>query len=102
MLMNRLMAQCRRSAGDPRSYQIAALAALLLYGLIWLRFDLRLSAAALILAVALLAQYVYTRLCGLPTFDPRSALISALSLCLLLRSDSLWLAAVAAVAAVGS
>jgi Na+-transporting NADH:ubiquinone oxidoreductase subunit NqrB len=37
-----------------------------------------------------------------PRFDPRSALISGLSLCLLLRTDSLLLAAAAAVLSVGS
>jgi Na+-transporting NADH:ubiquinone oxidoreductase subunit NqrB len=98
--MNHATQQCR--LWDPRSYQIAALAALLLYGLLWLRFDLKLAAAGTILSVALLTQYVFTRLCRLPRFDPRSALISALSLCLLLRSDALWLAAVAAMAAMAS
>ncbi len=100
--MNRKTAQFRPSACDPRWYQIAALAALLTYGMFWLRFDVKLTAAAIILSVALLAQFSFTRLCKLPEFDPRSALISALSLCLLLRSDSLWLAAVAAVAAIAS
>jgi len=100
--MNRPKAHFRWSASDPRWYQIAALAALLMYGLFWLRFDVALPAAATILSVALLSQYVLTRLCKLPEFDPRSALISALSLCLLLRCESLWLAAVGAVAAIAS
>ena len=100
--MNRLMAQFQRSARDPRWYQIAALAALLTYGAAWLRFDVTWPAVATILSVALLSQYLLTRLFKLPEFDPRSALISALSLCLLLRSDSLWLTAVAAVAAIAS
>jgi hypothetical protein len=37
-----------------------------------------------------------------PRFDPKSACISALSLCLLLRTDRLWLAVAAAVAAIAS
>ncbi|HEU0009101.1 MAG TPA: RnfABCDGE type electron transport complex subunit D [Verrucomicrobiae bacterium] len=100
--MNRLNETRLLPARDPRWYQIAALAALLAYGLFWLRFDVTVSAAAIILSVALLAQFSFTGLCKLPEFDPRSALISALSLCLLLRSDSLWLAAVAAVVAIAS
>src|SRR6185436_14694879 len=42
-------------------------------------------------------QAVCTRLWHLPAFDPRSALISGLSLCLLLRTSSLLLAVAAAV-----
>ena len=100
--MNRPNAQFRWPARDPRRYQIAALAALLIYGLFWLRFDVTLSAAVTIVSAALLAQFCFSRLCKLPEFDPRSALISALSLCLLLRCGSLWLAAAAAVAAIAS
>lgn len=38
----------------------------------------------------------------MPRFDPKSALISGLSLCLLLRTNDAWLAALTAVVAVGS
>jgi Na+-transporting NADH:ubiquinone oxidoreductase subunit NqrB len=47
-------------------------------------------------------QALGTRWAGLPRFDPKSALISALSLCLLLRTDSLVLAAAAAAVSIGS
>jgi enediyne biosynthesis protein E5 len=43
-------------------------------------------------------QFACTRLWKLPVFDPRSALISGLSLCLLLRTGSLWLVAATAAA----
>jgi Na+-transporting NADH:ubiquinone oxidoreductase subunit NqrB len=52
--------------------------------------------------VALIAQYACGRLAGVPRFDPRSALISGLSLCLLLRTDSLVLAAAGAFLAIAS
>jgi Na+-transporting NADH:ubiquinone oxidoreductase subunit NqrB len=81
---------------DPRLYQIGALGALLAYGLAVLRFDLTLPRAGLILASALGAQYACTRIWRLPAFDPKSALISALSLCLLLRTNSAALALLAA------
>jgi Na+-transporting NADH:ubiquinone oxidoreductase subunit NqrB len=71
---------------DPRLYQIATLALLLGYGLARLGFDVPALHVVLILSTALLAQLVFTRTCGLPRFDPRSALISGLSLCLLLRT----------------
>ena len=52
--------------------------------------------------MALATQYACTRLWRLPRFDPRSALISGLSLCLLLRTNSAALALAAAVIAVAS
>ena len=73
---------------DPRHFQIAVLSGLLVYGIGWLDFDIGVSRAALILASALFAQYVCTRIWKLPAFDPRSPLISGLSLCLLLRASS--------------
>ena len=87
---------------DPRPYQIATLALLLGYGLTRLGFDVPAAHVVLILSTALLTQRVLTDAFGLPRFDPRSALISGLSLCLLLRTDSPWLAAAAAVAAIAS
>lgn len=87
---------------DPRHYQIAALSALLLYGVLYLRLEVRPLYAAAALGVALLTQWAGTRLAGLPAFDPRSALISGLSLSLLLRADALVWVVAAAVVAVGS
>src|SRR2546425_9964977 len=94
----------RRAIGrcDPRYYQIAALALLLLYGLVRLRLDVQPGRAVALLLMVLLVQLCCTRLCKLPAFDPRSALISGLSLCLLLRTNSLLLAAVTAGTAIGS
>ncbi len=87
---------------DPRVYQIASLSTLLVYGLCWLNFDLSIRQIAVTIGTALLTQYVGTRLANLPLFDPKSALISSLSLCLLLRTDNPAVAALAAVLAIGS
>ena len=106
---------------DPRLYQIATLASLLGYGLFRLDFDITLLQAGAMLGTALLTQFACTRLWPafaeasarsrrsasrgggrLPAFDPRSALISGLSLCLLLRSNSFLLAVAAAVVTIGS
>jgi Na+-transporting NADH:ubiquinone oxidoreductase subunit NqrB len=86
---------------DPRLYQIAALSLLLLYGMTHLGFDVTPARAALIVGVALAAQWVCSRLTRI-RFDPKSALISALSLCLLLRSNTAWWLAAAALIAVAS
>src|SRR5688500_10895860 len=67
---------------DPRLYQIAVLASLLVYGMAWLELDIHPGRAAAILATALMTQLAATAIAELPRFDPRSALISGLSLCL--------------------
>ena len=85
---------------DPRLYQIASLSILLLYGLLWLHFDVSILQITITLGVALLIQYAGTRFYNLPSFDPKSPLISALSLCLLLRTDHLAVAALAAFIAI--
>ena len=43
---------------DPRLYQIATLGSLLVYGLIWLDFDITPARAAVMLATVLLTQAV--------------------------------------------
>ena len=87
---------------DPRLYQIGSLALLLAYGVAALSFDVTPARALLLLSAALGAQALFTRLFRLPAFDPWSALISGLSLCLLLRTASPLLAAGAAVVTIGS
>ena len=74
---------------DPRIYQIATLAALVAYGAYGLDLEIRPAVAAVIVATALATQSLCTKLFSLPRFDPRSALISSLSLCLLLRTGSM-------------
>ena len=76
------------------------LGGLLLYGVFALDFEVDGRIAAIIVATALAVQLLGGRLAGL-RFDPRSALISALSLCLLLRTASPPLAAAAAAIAIG-
>ncbi len=81
---------------DPRNYQIAVLCLFTVFGRYWLGFDFSLTTAAVIIAVALGAQHL------LFATQHKSALISALSLVLLLRTDTLALAALAAIIAIGS
>lgn len=87
---------------DPRHYQIACLAALLCYGIARLGLDVEPAHVTVLLGTALLAQWFCTRAVELPHVDLRSPLISALSLCLLLRSNSLGILAMAAVIAIAS
>lgn len=86
--------------GDPRLYQIGTLASLLVYGMAWLDFDITVERVALLLATALATQWTCDRLVGTPrsfASSAPSALISGLSLCLLLRTNHDALAMLAAV-----
>ena len=90
-------------AADPRHGQILTLAGLLTYGLGWLSFDIGLPQVAVTLVSALAVQRLGDAWTGAPwRSGAKSALISALSLCLLLRTDALWIAAVGSAIAVGS
>jgi Na+-transporting NADH:ubiquinone oxidoreductase subunit NqrB len=84
---------------DPRIYQAATLGCLLAYGIGWLGFDVEPRTAAIILGTVLVAQATAAHVAR-TRFEPRSALISGLSLCLLLRTGSPELAAAAAVLAI--
>ena len=81
---------------DPRLYQIGVLASLLVYGMAGLDFAISVPRAALLLLTVVATQAVGDRLAGRPA-NVRSALISGLSLCLLLRTNRIDLALLAAV-----
>ena len=87
---------------DPRLYQIAVLGLLVSYGVFVLDFGIHWYSALAIAATALSVQFVGSRLATLPSFDPRSPMISALSLILLLRTDDVLLAMAAAAIAISS
>ena len=87
---------------DARHYQIAALFALLIFNLRWLDFGAQPLNSVLAIAAALATQALCTYLFALPGFDPRSPLITGLSLSLLLRAEEPWLHALAAMIAIGS
>lgn len=90
-----------RRSTDPRPHQIAVLSCLLLWGLLALDFEVGLAQAACGVLGALLTQAWCDGRQG-RRFDPRSALISGLSLALLLRVDSPLLAGMAGCLAVAS
>jgi enediyne biosynthesis protein E5 len=96
---------------DPRLYQIGTLACLLVYGMGWLDFDITLARVVLILSTVLATQWICDRSgpakagCHVGNnagrvrvpfaMSARSALISGLSLCLLLRTNDPRLAVLA-------
>jgi Na+-transporting NADH:ubiquinone oxidoreductase subunit NqrB len=90
---------------DPRVYQIGTLASLLIYGMGWLEFDITLARVLLLLATGLATQWAGDRLTRSQVAfgsSARSALISGLSLCLLLRTNHTELAILAAFIAIAA
>ena len=87
---------------DPRLYQIGTLASLLVYGIAWLDFDITVSRALLLLATVLVTQAACDRLTAQPAINVKSALISGLSLCLLLRTNHADLAVLAAIVTIAA
>jgi Na+-transporting NADH:ubiquinone oxidoreductase subunit NqrB len=87
---------------DPRHYQIAALAILLAYNIGWVDLGAQPLNSALAIGGALAAQALCAYVLAQPSFDPRSPLITGLSLSLLLRAEEPWLHALAGVIAIGS
>lgn len=86
---------------DPRHYQIGVLSSLILLGVFHFAFQLPWWHVAACVSSTLCTQYVADKITG-RKFDPRSPLISALSLTILLRTGSVWLSIGAAVLAVAS
>jgi enediyne biosynthesis protein E5 len=87
---------------DPRYYQIAVLSSLVIVGVGWLGFEMTGRQILILLASALATQYACGKLAGGVSFDPKSPLISALSLCLLLRTNDSFLLSMAAMVAIAS
>ncbi|MEX6634630.1 RnfABCDGE type electron transport complex subunit D [Hyphococcus lacteus] len=88
-------------AKDPRHYQLLTLSTLLAYGIASGIFEISAAQIVGIFAAALSAQYLGC-LMNAVRFEPRSALITALSLSLLLRGDGVAPLMMAAAIGVGS
>jgi len=87
---------------DPRWWQICCLGSLLTYGLFRLNFDTPAIQVFATIGTALTAQYLFTQLFRLPTFEWKSALISGFGLCFLFRANDWRLAVLCAAIAIGS
>jgi Na+-transporting NADH:ubiquinone oxidoreductase subunit NqrB len=84
---------------DPRVYQIATLTTLLVYGMGWLALDIPVGRATVLLLTVVATQAACDRWLAdrQAPVNVKSALISGLSLCLLLRTNRTELAILAAV-----
>jgi enediyne biosynthesis protein E5 len=86
---------------DARHFQIVALAILLVVNFAWIDFGARPLQSAFAIAGALATQLVCARMFD-QRIDLRSALITGLSLSLLLRADTPWLSGLAGAIAISS
>ena len=91
-----------RKPADPRLFQIAILLTFLVYGTLVLDFEVDLTTAVAIVGTALASQWLLSRGLALTRVDLKSALISGLSLTLLLRTDILAIGVLAGALAIGS
>jgi enediyne biosynthesis protein E5 len=89
------------SLPDARYFQIGALGALLSLNFVLIDFGARPLASAIAIGSTLLTQFICARVTK-AKFDWRSAMITGLSLSLLLRADELWLFAAAGAIAISS
>jgi Na+-transporting NADH:ubiquinone oxidoreductase subunit NqrB len=87
---------------DPRRYQIGVLSGLLVYGMAGLDFEITVPRAVLLLGTVLATQALCDRIDGPRPVNWKSALISGLSLCLLLRTNRPGLAVLAAVVTIAA
>lgn len=86
---------------DPRSYQILALSSLLAFGWSVRAFEIAPAQFGAILLTALAVQWLGSFMNAMK-FEPKSAIITSLSLTLLLRSDAIAPLMLAAAIAIGS
>jgi Na+-transporting NADH:ubiquinone oxidoreductase subunit NqrB len=87
---------------DPRWYQVFVLSLLLGFGILALDFGIHWQNALVIFTMAQLTQFLASHLVARIPYDPLSALITSYSLTLLLRTDVIALAMLAAIIAIGS
>ena len=92
----------RAWGSDARHFQIAALSTLLGINFCWIDFGAKPLHSAIAIASALGTQALFSHLFRLPQIDLRSALITGLSLSLLLQANQPWLPAIAGVIAIAS
>lgn len=86
----------------PKHFQIIFLSTFLLIGILHLEFQLAFVQSILCLSTAFFIQYSFFTYFKVPNRNYLSAFITGLSLCLLLRTNTLWVHPVAATLAMSS
>lgn len=87
---------------DARHFQILTLGLLLTLLFFWSDFAPDLHIAAAIIATTLATQFLFFKFLKIPSSDYRSPLITSLSLCLLFKTNIIWLYPLAGIVAIAS
>lgn len=87
---------------DARHFQILYLASFLTFGIIELQWEIPISQLFVVIGASLITQLIWLKITKRPLNGLKSALITALGLCLILKSASLLTFLVAAVVAISS
>jgi len=87
---------------DARHFQIATLGSLLIFLLMWSDFAPKPEVIALIFSATLLTQFLFFKFLKIPSNDYRSPFITSLSLCLLFKTNIIWIYALAGVVAMAT
>jgi len=87
---------------DPRYLQIFLLSSFLVYGLLYLGWYADYMVYTAALSSTFIAQVVWAKAKKLPSGTWKSALISGLGLCLLLKTDTWWVMAIAGIITISS
>jgi len=91
--MNFLLENFRSSSflRDARHFQIATLSTLLFLLLLWSDFAPALEVVVLTLSATVATQFLFFKFLKIPSSDYRSPLITGLSLCLLFKTNLIWI-----------
>lgn len=87
---------------DPRYFQILYLAAFLLFGINYLGWSIDAPIYLSFIVTAIVTQALWILFTTKSYHSIKSGLITALGLCLLLKTDELWVASIAALVAISS
>jgi len=97
-----LVSKTTQERNDPRYLQIFLLGSFLAYGLLFLQWAARLEIFAAAVFSTAFTQIIWAKAKRAPMSSVKSALISALGLCLLLRTESVWIMSLAGIATISS
>lgn len=87
---------------DARNYQILYLASFLIFGITQLNWEISNLQLIVVIGLALITQFLWLKWCEKPLHSLKSALITALGICLILKSASILTLALAVVIAISS
>lgn len=97
-----LHAALHRLWQDPRWHQITYLFSFLLFGILYLGWDIHWARYLTIFSTALLTQTIFNQLYNKPASSLKSAAITGLGMSLLFHTPALWVGALAAFLAIAS